>query len=204
MTNKKRQSSKKQSKDKSADVASQLEQAFLAGLGALANAQKAGGKAFDKLVEQGKSFRKDTTRKTESLLDEVQGAIRGMADDAQSKATGLVEHMRDTPQLEKLQSTFDARVASALQRIGVASKQSVDDLNSKIDRLLAAVEKKKRATKKRATKKTKATAKTAKSATAAPRKKTARKAVGKTSAGRTAAKRSRKKAVKKSVTKKST
>lgn len=199
MTNKKRQSSKKQSKDKSADVASQLEQAFLAGLGALANAQKAGGKAFDKLVEQGKSFRKDTTRKTESLLDEVQGAIRGMADDAQSKATGLVEHMRDTPQLEKLQSTFDARVASALQRIGVASKQSVDDLNSKIDRLLAAVEKKKRATKK-----TKATAKTAKSATAAPRKKTARKAVGKTSAGRTAAKRSRKKAVKKSVTKKST
>ena len=58
--------------------------AFLAGLGALSNAQKAGAKTFDTLVKQGKDFRKKTTRKTESLIDEVQGAIRDMADDARN------------------------------------------------------------------------------------------------------------------------
>ncbi|MCH9696264.1 MAG: phasin family protein [Gammaproteobacteria bacterium] len=141
-------SSKKRDSGRTNEVAEQLEHAFLAGLGALSNTQKAGSKAFEKLVEQGQSFRKQTTNKTESLIDDVQDAIRDMADDAQSKASGLLDQMRETPQMEKFQSVFDARVESALDRIGVASKKDLDKLNAKLDKVLKAGQKKKRAAKK--------------------------------------------------------
>jgi poly(hydroxyalkanoate) granule-associated protein len=151
---------------RTAEIADQLEHAFLAGLGALSNTQKAGSQAFEKLVKQGESFRKDTTDKTESLIDDVQDAIRGMADEAQSKATGLLDQMRETPQLDKLQNVFDARVDSALGRLGVASKHDLDKLNAKLDRLLKSVEKPKAAKKQAAAKK-------------APAKKAAKKATKK-------------------------
>ena len=95
---------KTKSKQKVGDknVAEQLEHAFLAGLGALANAQKAGAKTFESLVKQGNEFRSKTTKKTESLIDDVQDAIRDMADDAQSKATGLLDQVRDRSKLDKL------------------------------------------------------------------------------------------------------
>ena len=50
---KKKTSSKKKGSDKhTSAVAEQLEHAFLAGLGAMANTQKVGSKAFDALIEQ--------------------------------------------------------------------------------------------------------------------------------------------------------
>ena len=76
-----------------------------------------------------------------------------------------------------MQSVFDSRVDSALDRLGVASKHDIDKLNVKLDRLLKAVGKQKHSTKKAAPKK-------------APAKKTAKK-------------RSTKKASKKKVSKKS-
>jgi len=159
MKKKTSQSKSKDASGRTAEIAEQLEHVFLAGLGALANTQKAGSKAFDTLVEQGEYFRKGATDKTEALIDDVQSAIRGMAHEAQSKATGLLDQMRETPQMEKLQSVFDSRVDSALNRIGVASKNDIDELNAKLDRLLKSVAKptpgtKKKASKKKASKKT--------------------------------------------------
>ncbi len=166
----KRKTSSKQTG--SSEVAEQLEHAFMAGLGALANTQKVGSKAFETLVAQGKSFTKQTTSKTESLIDDVQDAIRDMADDAQSKSSGLLKQMRNTPQMEKFQSVFDSRVASAMDRIGVASKKDIDDLNAKLDKVLKSVQKK------GASKKT--AKKTAKKATSKrPAKKASRKKVAK-------------------------
>lgn len=173
----KRKTSSKQTG--SSEVAEQLEHAFMAGLGALANTQKVGSKAFETLVEQGKSFTKQTTSKTESLIDDVQDAIRGMADDAQSKSSGLLKQMRDTPQMEKFQSVFDSRVASAMDRIGVASKKDIDDLNAKLDKVLKSVQKK------------------------GASKKTAKKTAKKSSTKRPAKKASRKKVAKKKVARKS-
>ena len=153
MTNKKSTSKHDVRVDRGKEVAGQLEQAFLAGLGALSNAQKMGEKAFDNLVEQGQNFRKGATDRTEALIGNVQGAIREMTGDAQERAEGLLSHMRETPQLTKLQSVFDERVADALDRIGVASKQSVDELNAKLDQVLSALEGKKAPAKKAAAKK---------------------------------------------------
>jgi len=178
--------------ERTAEIAGQLEHIFLAGLGALANTQKVGSKAFETLVKQGESFRKGATDKTEALIDDVQDAIRGMTHDAQSKATGLLDQMRDTPQLEKLQNVFDSRVDSALNRLGVASKHDVDKLNAKLDRLLKSAEKQKSSTKKATTK-------------TSPAKKTAKKSSAKKSSTRksSAKKSSTRKASKKKVSKKS-
>jgi len=117
-------------------VAEQLEHAFLAGLGALSNAQKAGAKTFESLVKQGKDFRKKTTRKTESLIDDVQDAIRDMADDAQSRASGLLDQVRDRSKLDKLQSAFDQRVAGTMDRLHVPSKNDIEAINRKLDKII--------------------------------------------------------------------
>lgn len=143
-------------------MAGQLEHVFLAGLGALANTQKVGSKAFETLVQQGESFRKGATNKSEALIDDVQAAIRGMAHEAQTKATGLLDQMRETPQMERLQSIFDSRVDSALSRIGVASKHDIDELNAKLDKLLKVAGKSEPATKKKSAKKKVAKKKAAK------------------------------------------
>ena len=194
------------------DVSEQLEQAFLAGLGALANAQKAGSKAFDKLVEQGKSFSRQTTDRSEELIDDVQSAIRSMASDAQSRASGLLEQMRETPQVEKIQGVFDARVADALNRLGVASKQDIEALDEKLDRLVRTYEKNKRSTqkkravaKKRNAKKAARKAATRKSTRKTPVKGSAKKAARKAAPSATARRApSKKRSTKKRTTKKRT
>jgi len=194
MAKRKRQSKQKDSGGRTAEIADQLEHVFLAGLGALANTQKAGSKAFDKLVKQGESFRKDATDKTETLINDVQDAIRDMTDDAQSKATGLLDHMRETPQMDKLQTVFDSRIDDALDRLGVASKHDVAKLNAKLDRVLKSVAKQKPARKK-AAKKTVKKAATRK----APAKRSAKKAAKKPASKK---KVSKKKVSKKAVSKK--
>lgn len=165
-------------------VTEQFEDAFLAGLGALSNAQKAGAKTFDSLVKQGEAFRKKTTKRTESLIDDVQAAIREMNEDAQSKATGLLDQVRDRSNLKKLNRAFDSRVAGAMDRLHVPSKNDVDAINRKLNKILKLLEAKPK-TKvkaKKATPKAKAApkAKTRKKVAKAPAKKTAKKAAKKT------------------------
>ncbi|MCY1538391.1 poly(hydroxyalkanoate) granule-associated protein [compost metagenome] len=43
-------------------------------------------------------------------------------------------------QLDKIEKAFDARVASALNRIGIPSKQDVAALSAKLDELSALLE----------------------------------------------------------------
>ena len=198
MTTKKPAKKQTVTDDREQDIVGQLEQAFVAGLGALSDAQKVGNKAFEKLVEQGQKFRKETEDKTEELIDNVQDAIRDMSGDAQSRASGLLSHMRDTPQLQRLQTVFDDRVSEALERIGVASRQSLDEVNSKLDRVLANLEEVEAPKARKTAKKTQTRKKTAKKKVA--RKKVAKKKVAK----KPAAKKAKKKVAKKTPTRKST
>ncbi len=154
------------------EITEQLEHAFLAGLGALSNAQKAGEKTFNKLVKQGEDFRKKTSKRTESLIDDVQDTIRDMAEDAQSKASGLLDQVRDKSNLSKLPSVFDARVADAMDRLNVPSKKDIDAINRKLNKILKLLEEKPAASKPRAKTTKKTTKKVAKKAVA---KKTASK-----------------------------
>ena len=151
------------------EIAEQLEHAFMAGLGALSDAQKKGADRFESLVKEGEKFRKKTTTKTESLIDDVQDAIRDMADDAQSKATGLLDQVRDKSRLDKLHGAFDSRVAGAMDRLNVPSKNDIDAINTKLNKIIRLLnEQGKPAAKKKTARK------------AAPRKTAAKKKAAKT------------------------
>ncbi|MDH3615509.1 MAG: phasin family protein [Gammaproteobacteria bacterium] len=158
-------------------VTEQLEDAFLAGLGALSNAQKAGEKTFDSLVKQGEAFRKKTTKRTESLIDDVQDAIREMTGDAQSRATGLLDQVRDKTNLKKLNNVFDTRIADAMDRLNVPSKNDIDAINKKLNKILKLLDDKPKATPRKARAVTKR--KPAKKTARASAKKTAKKRVRK-------------------------
>ena len=86
MTDKKTTGKQKVSGLNPTELAANLEQAFMAGLGALSDPQKIGSSSFESLVERGEKFRKKATDRTEELLQDVQEAIRDMTEDAQSKA----------------------------------------------------------------------------------------------------------------------
>jgi poly(hydroxyalkanoate) granule-associated protein len=157
----------REAETKVGEITEQLEHVFLAGLGALSNAQKVGVKTFDALVKQGEDFRDETSKKTESLIDDVQDAIRGMTSDAQSKATGLLDQVRGASNLDKLHDVFDSRVQGALDRLNVPSKKDFDSIKilKELDGKGTTTSKKPRATAKR-----KSAAKPAKAAKATPRK----------------------------------
>lgn len=165
---------KRKSKQKVSEFTDQLEHVFLAGLGALSNAQKKGAETFDSLVKQGEKFRKETSKKTEKLIDDVQDAIRDMGDDAQEKAEGLLDEVRDRSKLGKLQSVFDKRVEDAMDRLKVPTKKDVDAINRKLNKILATLEAKDKPApaKKRATTKRKTTSVKKASVKKAPVKKT--------------------------------
>ena len=157
----------KDSDTRAGEIAEQLEHAFLAGLGALSDARKEGARKFDTLVKEGEKFRKKTTSKTESLIDDVQGAIRDMADDAQSKATGLLDQVRGKSSLDKLHSAFDSRVADAMDRLNVPSKNDIDAINKKLNKILRLLDDQgKPAAKKKTTRKSTTSKKAAKKKTA--------------------------------------
>lgn len=171
MAGKKSTRKQKDSDTRAGEIAEQLEHAFLAGLGALSDARKEGARKFDTLVKEGEKFRKKTTSKTESLIDDVQGAIRDMADDAQSKATGLLDQVRGKSSLDKLHSAFDSRVAGAMDRLNVPSKNDIDAINKKLNKILRLLDDQgKPAAKKKATRKSTTRKKAAKKKTAKPKK----------------------------------
>lgn len=150
MTTVKHETKQTDSGSKIGEIAEQFEHVFLAGLGALSNAQKVGVKTFDTLVKEGEDFRVKTSKKTESLIDDVQDAIRGMTSDAQSKATGLIDQVRDTSKLDKLHDVFDSRVADAMDRLNVPTKKDIDSINRKLNKILKELDGKATTTRKKA------------------------------------------------------
>jgi len=151
MVAKKGKAKQKDSEKMVDEIREQLEDAFLAGLGAFANAQQAGEKRFDKLVKEGEKFRKKTTKKTEALIDDVQDAIREMTDEAQSKANGLLDQVRGKSRLDKLNEVFDKRVAGAMDRLQMSTKKDIDAINRKLDRIVKLLEAKQPAAVKKTT-----------------------------------------------------
>ena len=153
---------KRKTQQKSTEFSQQLENVYLAGLGAFANAQKMGTETFDALVKDGKKFRKEASKRTERLIDEAQSNLREIGEDAQDRAEGLLDKVRDRSKFDKLQGAFDKRVADTMDRLNVPSKNDIDKINKKLNKILRTIEaqgkpattKRKTAPKKAAPKKT--------------------------------------------------
>ncbi len=107
---------------------------WLAGLGAIAEAEKRGDEIFDTLVERGESYEKNL----KEPLGKAGGAFRESVATAKSRATSA---------FSDLEGVVDQKIAAAMKTMGLATRAEVEALRKEVERL------KKSATRKRATKK---------------------------------------------------
>jgi poly(hydroxyalkanoate) granule-associated protein len=103
-------------------VVDSAQKIWLAGLGAFSRARSEGDSVFNTLVEQGKGLRE----RARGAADEALKTVRGQADATMTQAQG---------QWDKLEHVFEERVARSLNRLGVMTRQEVDDLSRQVEEL---------------------------------------------------------------------
>ena len=119
---------------------------WLAGLGALATAEKEGSKLFRDLVAKGETFDASVQTPVRSARGKVRETIEGVRD-------------RAGKTVERLESAFDDRVQDVLHRLGVPSRDEIASLASRVERLTNAVDTAAGSTKKRTATRKKASVK---------------------------------------------
>ena len=120
--------------------ADRIDRFFLAGLGIVANARKAGTDTFDTLVRDGEKFRKETAKRAEKMMDSVEDTIKDAGDEAEERVEGFVTRIRRSPELGKFEKAFDKGVANTMDWLNVPSKNDVDMLNKKLNRILRVID----------------------------------------------------------------
>ena len=109
-------------------VKDSAQQIWLAGMGAFSKAQAEGGKVFEALMKEGMALQKKTQGLAEERISAVTSKMTTVAGGVTDKAGA---------QWDKLESIFEARVAKALNRLGVPSRQDIETLIQRIDELSA-------------------------------------------------------------------
>lgn len=120
------------------DVRESAHKIWLAGLGALAVAEEEGSKLFKTLVEQGERFEAEGKQKLkEAKKDAEQASAR-----AKQAAEETAERARRAAEgaWEQIGGAFDDKLAKALHRIGVPTREEINALSRRIEELTRAVE----------------------------------------------------------------
>ncbi|MBD9413040.1 phasin family protein [Pseudomonas sp. PDM16] len=120
------------------DVKAYARKVWLAGLGAYAKAGAEGVDYFKELVKAGEGVEKQgkklVNEQVEAANSQIETQIKSVKNGV-SDVKGKVE-----VQFDKIEKAFDNRVASALNRLGIPSKQDVEALSAKLDELNALLE----------------------------------------------------------------
>ena len=117
------------------------QQIWLAGLGALSKAQQEGGKFFETLVEEGTQVQDKTRSYTQAQFEQAQRRAGPWVDEAR-KRTGDA--------FGKFEQMFDQRLARAMQRMQMPTREDFDALSARVDELEREVRASKRAPRKSA------------------------------------------------------
>lgn len=125
------QDTKETTKGVLAEVKQYTRKAWLAGLGAYAKAGLEGYDYFKELVKTGETVEKDGKKLVNKKID----AVNERVDDLKSDAVQAVEG-----RLEQIENAFDQRVARALNRVGMPSRNDLDALSVRLEQLSALVE----------------------------------------------------------------
>jgi poly(hydroxyalkanoate) granule-associated protein len=120
------------------EVRSYARKIWLAGLGAYAKAGKESVSYIKDLIKTGESVEKDGKKFVNKELKAANTQIEESTDEIKSELTSVKGRVE--LQLDKIESAFDTRVASALNRIGIPSKHDVETLSAKLDELTALLE----------------------------------------------------------------
>ncbi len=130
-------------------------QIWLAGLGAMAQAQAQGSKAIETLVNDGLAFQRRSQEEARQRFEEATERFASMAQGLGQQTAGRID---------KLEQVFEERVARALHRLGMPTLQDMAELQARVADLEAQLVRKTHA------------AKTAPSASPRPAKSPSRKA----------------------------
>lgn len=103
-------------------------QIWLAGLGAYTKAEEDTGRFFDRLVREG-----------EEIESKTRGAVGRQVKAVESRV-GEVKS-RATESWDRLESVFDQRVSRTLGRLGIPSRHEIRELEDRVKKLEAALEK---------------------------------------------------------------
>ena len=98
-------------------------QIWLAGLGAVAQAQAQGSKAFETLVNDGLTFQRKGQEEARQRFEEATARLTRMAEGLGEQTAG---------RMDKLEHVFEERVARALHRLGMPTLQDMADLQARV------------------------------------------------------------------------
>ncbi len=98
-------------------------QIWLAGLGAMAQAQAQGNKAFETLVSDGLTFQRKSQEEAQQRFQEATERFAHLAQGLGQQTTGRID---------KLEHVFEERVARALHRLGMPTLQDIADLQARV------------------------------------------------------------------------
>lgn len=105
------------------EVRESVQKVWLAGLGALATAEEEGTKLFKSLVDKGLEF--------ENRGKERFGQVVGKMDSARGKAGEM---------WDKIEDLVNDRVTKALGTVGIPSKEEINELTQRVEKLTASIQ----------------------------------------------------------------
>jgi poly(hydroxyalkanoate) granule-associated protein len=112
--------------DPTASIMESAQNIWLAGLGAFGKAQVEGGKLFQGLVKEGSALEQKTRKIAGAAANDVRGAVS-------NSVTQVREKTQDTWQ--RLEQMFDARLTTALSKLGVPSRKEIEELTKRLDEM---------------------------------------------------------------------
>lgn len=112
----------------SKSLSESAQQVWLAGVGAFSRAQAEGTKVFEGLVKEGLSLEQQVRKLAGGRADIVRDAVESRVGQARERAT-------DT--WDKLEKVFEDRVQRALVKLGVPSREDLNDLSKRVEGLTA-------------------------------------------------------------------
>ena len=102
-------------------------QVWLAGLGAFAKAEKERSKLFEALVKRGEEVESQVMQKTEEAVEGLKNRLEEVKDQV-------------TKNWNKLEKAFQKRVARALHRLGIPSREDIQDLAKQVNALQESIQ----------------------------------------------------------------
>ena len=98
-------------------------QIWLAGLGAMSQAQAQGSKAIETLVNDGLAFQRKSQEEARQRFEEATERLTSMAQGLGQQASGRID---------RLEHVFEERVARAMHRLGMPTLQDILDLQARV------------------------------------------------------------------------
>ncbi len=119
---------KAQAEHLSKSLSESAQQVWLAGVGAFSRAQAEGTKLFEGLVKEGMGLEQTMRKFAGGRAEVVRDVVENRVGQARERAT-------DT--WDKLEKVFEDRVQRALVKLGVPSREDLNDLSSRVEALTA-------------------------------------------------------------------